>query len=124
MYQSLCKEEQKIIYASFESDWAKARLWKILEIDDELTETKEIFRQNYRKIIEVYKYYSSFCMNGDNWCVNQKSYRQFLNHAELLDTKFLKLTDANQMFDATNYFTSRLNFQISLDKGLLRHEFV
>jgi len=41
-----------------------------------------------------------------------------------LDTKFLKLTDALQLFDATSYSSPRLNIRNVLDKGILRFEFI
>jgi hypothetical protein len=75
MYNERNEEEYQILGTCFESDWAKARIWKVMEIEEEVAEIKEILRQGYKKIVEVYKYYSSFSIFGDNWCISQKTYR-------------------------------------------------
>jgi hypothetical protein len=47
-----------------------------------------------------------------------------LYHADLLDTKFLKLAEAVQLYDATNYSSPRTVGVNVLDKGILRFEFI
>lgn len=71
---------------------------------EEIGVIKDSLRQGYKKILEVYKYFSSFDIQGDSWCISQKGYRKFLQHSDMLDTKNLKINDAMQIFDATNYY--------------------
>jgi hypothetical protein len=62
---------------------------------------KELLWSHYSKIKETYRHYSSMNPSGDIWSISSNPITDFVNSADLIDGKTLKLSDVDLKFIAT-----------------------
>ena len=56
-------------------------------------QVKEMLWGNYKSLKETYRHYSSMNPSSDIWAISSNPLTDFINSAELIDGKTLKLSD-------------------------------
>lgn len=85
----------------FEFDWSCGRIPRVIKKEDDLEKVKKQLYAVYRQYKETYKYIASLSPSGEVWSISQLPFTDFINESNIIDNKFLKLSDVDIKFIAT-----------------------
>lgn len=71
----------------------------------EREKVKDLLQEHYRKIKDIYKYYSAISGSTEVFCMSMNSYKDFLTRTGTIDGRLLKLSEIDLPFTAVNKTT-------------------
>lgn len=104
----------------FEFDWECSRIPRLIKNEDDQKKVKELLRSAYRQYKETYKYFAGLTPIGDTWAISMLGFTDFLNAANIIDGKTLKLSDVDIKFIATSSSSEFKNNPRNPERGLIR----
>lgn len=88
--------------------------------EDDQKKVKELLRSIYKHYKEAYKYFAGLTPIGDTWCISMLGFTDFLNSANIIDGKTLKLSDVDIKFIATSSSSEIKSNPRNPERGLIR----
>lgn len=118
VFKSYKPDTNKLLDNCFEIDWVNTKCQKLLK--GEADDIKKYMKSIYKKIREVYKYYSGVSPLGRIACVGSGTLGEMLTHCnEFIDGKTVRLSDVDLQVIACNGGKRVANW-LSPDKALVR----
>ena len=88
--------------------------------EDDQKKVFDMLRNVYRQYKETYRYYAGLNPIGDTWAISMLGFTDFLNAAEIVDGKTLKLSDVDIKFIATSNSSEYKSSARNPERGLIR----
>ena len=92
----------------------------MIKNEDDQKKVRDILHSVYKNYKETYKYYAGLAPIGDTWAIGMLGFTDFLNAANIIDGKTLKLSDVDIKFIATSSSSEMKNNPRNPERGLIR----
>ena len=80
-------DDAELINLCFEYDWECGKIPKIIKDEKQVSQVKEFFRERYKQIKDVYKYFASLNPVGDIWAIQNAPFAELIDKCQIIDSK-------------------------------------
>ncbi|EWS75791.1 hypothetical protein TTHERM_000118777 (macronuclear) [Tetrahymena thermophila SB210] len=128
IFLSSIRDYDDLINKCFEFDWENSKINTILNsflnILEEKQEVKELFKNRYNSLMNLYKYHSSIGMIGDIPTISQSQFLALANKMKLTDGKLYKIVDIDYNFISAISNTDKERNYLNPEKAVIRFQFL
>eukprot|EP00357_Protocruzia_adherens_P001184 CAMPEP_0115016550 /NCGR_PEP_ID=MMETSP0216-20121206/27513_1 /TAXON_ID=223996 /ORGANISM="Protocruzia adherens, Strain Boccale" /LENGTH=922 /DNA_ID=CAMNT_0002387047 /DNA_START=323 /DNA_END=3091 /DNA_ORIENTATION=+ len=115
-------DSQSLLNRCFEVDWNCSRIPRLIKDAEQCEAVKEIFRENYRVIREVYKVLAACNVQGLTFAVTLNTFTEFCNSTGIIDGRAMQLADVDFNFISTNSAANGITDSRNPKRALIRYQ--
>ena len=96
--QDVRPEIYPAVISAFKYDFENTKISSLAQDQNDERELKTLILRFYAQIKDIYQYLSALSPVNNMFCINQKVFAEFAKNCNLIDDKYLKISDVDVLF--------------------------
>ena len=124
--QDVRPEIYPAVISAFKYDFENTKISSLAQDQNDERELKTLILRFYAQIKDIYQYLSALSPVNNMFCINQKVFAEFAKNCNLIDDKYLKISDVDVLFFTVYTPPVKVNAEGASGSGkyLLRSQFL